>query len=320
MSVYLLSGDDESVLRTEVHDLVHRLVGDGDRSLMVDEFDGVEYELRAVVDAAQTLPMFTDRRVVVARGMGRFVVADLEPLLGYLADPLDTTDLVLVGDGGTVPKKAVDAIKAAGGTVRSTTVAPRAKDRTAWIRERATLRGIDLDDRAVARLQDWMGDEVSALDGVLQTIAATHEGRGRVKIDEIEPLLDGGGGVPPWELTDAIDAARTADALRLLHRMMDGGGRHPLQIMATLHGHYASVMRLDGSDATDADSAAAIAGVKPGFPAKKVWQRHRAMDTASIQRAISLLAAADRDLRGESGLGEAVVMEVLVARLSRLRA
>ena len=72
--------------------------------------------------------------------------------------------------------------------------------------------------------------------------------------------------------------------------------------------------------ATDADSAAAIAGVKPGFPAKKVWQRHRAMDTASIRRAISLLAAADRDLRGESGLGEAVVMEVLVARLSRLRA
>jgi len=320
MSIHLLSGDDESVLRDAVHDLVHRLVGDGDRSLMVDEFDGAEYELRAVVDAAQTLPMFTERRVVVARGMGRFVVADLDPLLAYLADPLETTDLVLVGDGGTFPKKGVDAVKAAGGAVRSTTVAPRAKDRTAWIRERATMHGIDLDDRAVARLQDWMGDEVSSLEGVLTTIAATHEGRARVKVDEIEPLLDGGGGVPPWELTDAIDAARTADAIRLLHRMMHGGGRHPLQIMATLHSHYASVMRLDGSGAGDAESAAAIAGVKSGFPAKKLWQRHRSLDAAAVRRAIDLLATADRNLRGETGLDEAVVMEVLVARLSRLRA
>jgi len=320
MSIHLLSGDDESVLRDAVHDLVHRLVGDGDRSLMVDEFDGAEYELRAVVDAAQTLPMFTERRVVVARGMGRFVVADLNPLLAYLANPLETTDLVLVGDGGTFPKKGVDAVKAAGGAVRSTTVAPRAKDRTAWIRERATMHGIDLDDRAVARLQDWMGDEVSSLEGVLTTIAATHEGRARVKVDEIEPLLDGGGGVPPWELTDAIDAARTADAIRLLHRMMHGGGRHPLQIMATLHSHYASVMRLDGSGAGDAESAAAIAGVKSGFPAKKLWQRHRSLDAAAVRRAIDLLAIADRNLRGETGLDEAVVMEVLVARLSRLRA
>jgi len=320
MSIHLLSGDDESVLRDAVHDLVHRLVGDGDRSLMVDEFDGAEYELRAVVDAAQTLPMFTERRVVVARGMGRFVVADLDPLLAYLANPLETTDLVLVGDGGTFPKKGVDAVKAAGGAVRSTTVAPRAKDRTAWIRERATMHGIDLDDRAVARLQDWMGDEVSSLEGVLTTIAATHEGRARVKVDEIEPLLDGGGGVPPWELTDAIDAARTADAIRLLHRMMHGGGRHPLQIMATLHSHYASVMRLDGSGAGDAESAAAIAGVKSGFPAKKLWQRHRSLDAAAVRRAIDLLAIADRNLRGETGLDEAVVMEVLVARLSRLRA
>jgi len=320
MSIHLLSGDDESVLRDAVHDLVHRLVGDGDRSLMVDEFDGAEYELRAVVDAAQTLPMFTERRVVVARGVGRFVVADLDPLLSYLDDPLETTDLVLVGDGGTFPKKGVDAVKAAGGAVRSTTVAPRAKDRTAWIRERATMHGIDLDDRAVARLQDWMGDEVSSLEGVLTTIAATHEGRARVKVDEIEPLLDGGGGVPPWELTDAIDAARTADAIRLLHRMMHGGGRHPLQIMATLHGHYASVMRLDGSGAGDAESAAAIAGVKSGFPAKKLWQRHRPMDATAVRRAIDLLATADRDLRGETGLDESVVMEVLVARLSRLRA
>ena len=48
---------------------------------MVDEFDGDEYELRAVVDAAQTLPFLTERRVVVARDVGRFTADDVGPLV-----------------------------------------------------------------------------------------------------------------------------------------------------------------------------------------------------------------------------------------------
>ena len=65
MAAYLLTGDDESVLRSAVQDLVHRLIGDGDRTLMVDEFDGEDYELRSIVDAAQTPPFLTETRIVV---------------------------------------------------------------------------------------------------------------------------------------------------------------------------------------------------------------------------------------------------------------
>ena len=57
---------------------------------MVDEFDGDEYEVRAVVDAAQTPPFLTETRVVVARGVGRFGADDVAPLVAYLADPLPT--------------------------------------------------------------------------------------------------------------------------------------------------------------------------------------------------------------------------------------
>ena len=52
VTVHLVSGDDESLVLSGVTELVHRLVGDGDRSLLVDDFDSEDYELRAVVDAA----------------------------------------------------------------------------------------------------------------------------------------------------------------------------------------------------------------------------------------------------------------------------
>ena len=72
MSVFLVQGDDESLLHSGVSELVHRLVGAEDRSLMVDDFDGAEFELSAAVDAAQTPAFLTERRVVIVRDIGRF--------------------------------------------------------------------------------------------------------------------------------------------------------------------------------------------------------------------------------------------------------
>jgi len=318
MATYLLSGDDEAVLRTTVRELLHQLVGDNDVSMMVDEFDDAEFVMQAVADSAHTPPFLTERRVVVARNVGRFNTADIEPILAFLEEPLESTDLVLVGGGGAVPKNLTDAVKACGGEVRSTTVAPRGKDRALWVRSRAAAKGIDLDDRVVARLVDWLGESAGALDGVLDTIASSHTSAARVRLEEVEPLLGEAGGVPPWDLTDAIDRGDASKAIELLHRMVHGGSRHPLQVMAILHGHYGKMAKLDGSNASDQDSAAQVLGIKSGFPAKKALEGSQRLGRDGLRRAIGLLADADLDVRGRTGLDEVVVTEVLVARLARL--
>jgi DNA polymerase-3 subunit delta len=100
--------------------------------------------------------------------------------------------------------------------------------------------------------------------------------------------------------------------------MMGGGERHPLQVMAILHGSYTKLLALDGSGARDEASAAAAMGIKPGFPAKKALGQYRRLGGAKVFRAINLLAEADLDLRGAKDWPEGLVMEVLVARLSRL--
>ncbi|MGA1671914.1 MAG: DNA polymerase III subunit delta, partial [Ilumatobacteraceae bacterium] len=226
MSIHLLTGDDESNLRAAVTELVHELVGDADRSLMVDEFDGAEYTLREVVDSAQTPPFLTESRVVVARGIGRFVAADIDVMKAYLADPLPTTHLVLVGGGGAVTKPLLDAVKSAGGSTRSTSVSTRGRDLETWVRSRLEVKGLHFDQPALTRLLDWLGENTSTLDGLLDTVAAAHSGRSKVQLAELEPLLGEEGGVPPWDLTDAIDGGDVVRSITLLHRMMHGGGRH----------------------------------------------------------------------------------------------
>ena len=326
MAVHLVTGDDDSLVMTAVSDLVRRLVGEGDRSLMVDDLDGDDLEVAAIVDAAQTPSFLTERRVVVARGVGRYSTGDVAALVAYLGDPLPTTDLVLVAGGGRLPKSLLDAAKRSGASIVDTAPPTRARERSGWVDEQVHATGLRLDQAAMALLNGWMGEDAGRLQGVLDTLAsafgATHaaggDGTQRLGADEIKPFLGEAGGVPPWDLTDAVDRGDTAGALALLHRMMGAGDRHPLQVMAILHAHVVRFLKLDGVDARDEAAAAAALGIKPGFPVRKALDQYRRLGSAGTARALALLAQADLDLRGAKEWSEELVMEVLVARLSRL--
>lgn len=318
MTVQLFHGDDESILRSTVADAVRHLVGDQDRSLVVAEFDGEDYGLAEVVDAIQTPPMFTDRRVVVARGLSRFGAAELAPLAAALSEPLESTDVVVEWGSGRVTKALADAVKAGGGTQTSTTVSNRAGDRRSWVAERAAAAGVELQPGAVALLVERLGEDMGRLDGIVTTLASTYAG-GALAADEVAPFVGDGGDLPPWSLTDAIDAGKTAEALNVLARMTQAGARHPLAVMVTLHNHYARLARLDGAGARNADEAAEALGIKPGFPARKAWDQYRALGGDDVRRAMQILADADADLRGRRDLPDDVTMEIAVARLSRLR-
>lgn len=318
MATHLLSGNDESILRSAVHELVDRLVGDGDRAMMVDEFEGDEYELRHVVDAAQTPSFLTDKRVVVARGVGRFNADELAPLLQYLTNPLDSSDLVLVIDSGSVPKKLGDAVKAVG-TVTNTSPPSRPKDRQGWVSDQIAASGVRMRADAAAQLAAWLGEDAGRLDGIVATLESTYGTERTLTFADVEPFLGDAGGVPPWDFTDAIDAGETTKALTMLSRMTHAGGRHPLQVMAILHTHYANIAKLDGADARSEADAMAATGITSAFPAKKALANSRRLGPAGSKRAIELLAQADLDLRGDKDLEADLVMEVLVARLSKLR-
>jgi DNA polymerase-3 subunit delta len=78
------------------------------------------------------------------------------------------------------------------------------------------------------------------------------------------------------------------------------------------------MLRLDGAGAGSQEAAAEVLGIKSPFQAGKALDQLRRLGSSGVRRAIELLATADLDLRGARELPDDVVMEVLVARLSRL--
>jgi DNA polymerase-3 subunit delta len=318
-TVHLVRGDDPSLVRDAVRELVDRLVGDADRSLVVDEQEGDEYEVGALVDAAQTPPFLTERRVVVGRDLHRFKADELAPLVAYLADPLPSTDLVLVWESGAVPKGLADAVKRAGGEQVDTSPGRNAKAQRAWLAERVAASGLRLDARATDLLATTLGEDLDRVAGCLATLAATFGEGARLGAADIEPYLGGAGGVAPWELTDAIDRGDLGTAVDRLHRLLGAGDRHALVVMATLHNHLQRMLALDGAGVGDEKGAAELLGIRGStFPAKKALEASRRLGTAKLAQAMGLLAQADLDLRGARAWPDSLVLEVLVARLAHL--
>src|SRR3954451_17442882 len=79
LPVYLVRGDDPVLTGDAVRELTRQLVGDDDPALTVEDLAGDDYEIAAVVEAAQTPPFFGDRRVVVARSIRRGLAAGRGP-------------------------------------------------------------------------------------------------------------------------------------------------------------------------------------------------------------------------------------------------
>ena len=113
------------MLRGEaLEQLLAELVGDDDRTLAVEEFtvpgraapgeaesdapsgaEGREEVVAAALNAAQSPPFMTGRRIIVLHEAGNLGAGDVAPLVTYLARPLDTTAFVVAGGGRASPEE-----------------------------------------------------------------------------------------------------------------------------------------------------------------------------------------------------------------------
>lgn len=316
---YLVRGDDPALVTQAARGLLEQLVGDRDPALVVEEHGGSaieELDAGAVVDACTTPSFLVDRRVVVVREAGKLNAAGGARLAATLEDPLPSTVLVLVSGGGAVPPALVKAVTAKGKVVDA--AVGKGRERARWLGDQVRSGPVRLEPAAMSLLEEHLGDDLGRLAGILQTLGVAYGTGATVSRDQLEPFLGEAGAVPPWDLTDAIDEGSTPRALEALHRLTGAGGRSAPEILAVLHRHFSNMLRLDGADVSSGEEAAALLGARSPFVGKKAWSQARRLGTERIGQAITLLAAADLDVKGQSALPPETVLEILVARLSRL--
>ena len=335
MTVHLVTGDDPILRGEAVQTLVGDLLAGDDPTLALEEHEvpgratadgeagGADARLavvEGVLNAAATPPFMTSRRIVVLRDVGLLAAAEVEPLVRALEDLLPTTELVLVAGGGRTPKALDDVVKRAGAVH-----APAAMKPADVLARELDRADIALQADATKAVLAHVANDAGLLPALVVTLAGAYGPGTSLRAEQVEPYLSGGGSIPVWDLTNAIEKGDVAAALVALHAMLTVTSptqprpMHPLQVLGLLHSQYRKLLALDDPEVRTAEDAAAALGGRTSPNAARFRLRQaRALGSDGLRQALDHLARADLDLKGERAIPEDVVMEVLVARLAEL--
>ncbi len=317
MVLRFIIGDDSILLGEAITRAVDELVGNGDRGLMLETLTEVDYraddgtwQCAPLLDAVRTPPFLTDRRVVVGRHLSRFGRKDqYAPLVSLLAEPLATTDLVLIWERGVdpkvdrlpvLPKPLQQAADTAGITVENL-VPPKKGDGGQWLRAQLNNSTLQFSEGAVAAVVELLGDERNRVVGLLRTLEGALGAEATVDAKAVATYGGEQGETAPWAICDVIEKGKVEESMAFLPRVMPYSGTAAdrksaaFRLVGILHGRYSNQLSPSGG---------------------RSWGRKLAPE--KLGRAIELLADADLSLRGTKDWPPELVIEVLVARLTTL--
>lgn len=338
--VYLVKGSDPVLRDRELGRLLEQLLDGEDRTFVVEEFTvpakagattddeepgddvaGAAPIVTAVLNAAQSPPFMTRKRIVVVRDYEALPADAAGVLVPVLDDMLDTTDLVFVGGaGGRVVKVLADALKQAN-------VRGDASEKITDVLQRELDRAdLTLAAEGARVVMAHLGEDAGRIAALVDLWAATFGPGTRLGLDDVTPYLNDAGAVKPFELTNRIEEGSVAGSLEVLHRLVTVTSptqpkpMHPLQVLGILSGRYRKLARLDTEAVHTVDDAHRIWGGKSSYPAKKALEASRALGSEGFARAFAELHRADVSIKGASGLDAETVLEIAVARLAALHA
>jgi DNA polymerase-3 subunit delta len=334
--VYVLYGEDTFGRDEAVQTLKERM-----RALPAGEHNltelGPETTVAALRLAADVVPFLAERRMVVVRGLlgrlagrggrrpagrGRKPVAadngldEAQQLRDYLADLPQTTSLVFVEEGRLDPEPLKAVIPRGRAAIREY---PRVVDVPRWIRNRAALIPVDLDESAVRELAQLGGADLRRLDSDLRKLADYAAGRPVTRNDVRELVV--GREMAVWTMLDGLAERRADKALGAFRVLLRQGEPVGALFGRDIVPHYHRLLvarelsQLTREERLRIDVTAL--GLNPSTVGR--WMDQAAnFEPAELERSIELLLNLDRQIKLGETEPEPSIEVAIVQLCSRL--
>ncbi len=330
--IYVLYGDDTFTRDEAVRSLKERMrqLPAGEHNLT--ELTGPDATVAALRAQAETVPFLAERRMVVIHGLvarlqgrgggerrrGRGAKSAAPPdaeyadLLAFLRRVPPTSSIAFVEPAGVDPAPLKDAIPS-GRALVNAYPKPELGGVPAWIRKRAGLLEVPMDESAVRELATLGGDDLRRLDAEIRKLGDFADGR-TVTRDDVRELVVGGE-ILKWALLDALADRRREQSLLSLRRLYSQGEPPEALLSRDVAPLYRRLLvakelsLLDRRERAHADLAAL--NVNPRTLPRLTSQASH-FDVAELERALDLLLELDRQIKTgetqpEPGLELAVV-------------
>jgi DNA polymerase-3 subunit delta len=217
--VYFLFGPEDFLIEQETKRLLDQTLSPPARGFNLHVFSGQEHTPQEIVQAAQTLPMFSKYRFISVSDADQFDEGKIKPLVEYIQNPSPLTCLVMVAETLGPWKKHQREIEKVG----EVTEFPRLKGRSlvSWARKRMMEKGKTLSEEAADYLVEVVGDRLHDLENALEKAFLSVGEKKMVDLSDVEGLASEVKISTVFDLMDAIGHQNLERALGILEKAME---------------------------------------------------------------------------------------------------
>ncbi len=214
--VYLLYGEEAYLKKQYKDKLKHAMVPEGD-TMNFSAFEGKSINPKEIIDLAETLPFFADRRVILIENSGFFKNA-CEELAEYLPQVAPATHFIFVEDEVDKRSKMYKAAKASGRIVE---FLPQTEELlTRWILGRLKREGKNITGSVMQLFLTKTGTDMGNIDRELEKLLCYTLDRDVITAEDVEAVVTEQTTNKIFEMVNAVAEHNQRRALDLYYDLL----------------------------------------------------------------------------------------------------
>lgn len=310
--IYLLYGDEDYLKKQYRDKLLHALVAEGD-TMNFAKYDGQNVSVGELIDLAETLPFFAERRVILVTDSGFFKSSE-EQLALYFAEIQDTTCMIFVESEVDKRSKTYKAAVKAGSAVDFSM--PDERMLTSWMMARVKQAGKTMTQEAWTEFFDRTNDSMDHMNLEMEKLLSYIYDKDSITLADVEAICTKQMHSKVFDMISFIASKNLPKVLELYHDML-AAKEPPIRILALIIRQFDQMylMKDMASQGMNVSTIASKLGSRD-FIVRKNLGLARNFTMEQIRALLE--DAADLDERAKTGrINDRMAVELLMVQYSK---
>lgn len=309
---YLLYGEEVYLKRQYRDKLVQAMTTEGD-TMNFSAFEGKDVNPRELVDLAETLPFFAERRVILVENSG-FFKNSCDVLGEYLSEINTSTCFIFVESEVDKRAKTYKAMKKSGAIVEFATQSEALL--TKWILGRIGRENKRITQSVLQLFLSKTGLDMSNIDRELEKLLCYTYHKEIIEAGDVEAIVTEQIDNKIFEMVDAISGHNQKKALELYYDLLTLK-EAPMRILFLITRQFrilSEVRELTGKGYSSFDIAKKV-GV-PEFAVRKYQAQSRSFQKEQLIQALEDGVQAEEEVK-TGQLNDKIAVEIFIVKYSK---
>ena len=310
-NLYFLYGD-EAYLRKQYKDMLKKaIVGDDDMNYSY--YEGKDINIRALIDQAETLPFFADRRLIIIENSGLFK-SEGEELAEYLKEAPASTYFVISEAEVDKRSKLYKTCTSIGMAVEMKS--PDEMTLKKWVNKLFADAGKKMTERDIEYFLEMTGEDMTNIKNEVEKLICYVGDKDIITAADADEIVTKQINNHIFEMVEAIGNRNQKKALDLYYELLTLR-EPPFRILSLIARQFNLLLQTKELLLNNVGNSQIVEKIKvPPFAVKKYIYEAKQFDMPSLKKALEACVKADEDIKSGK-MSDKMSVELLIVEFSK---